>query len=150
MLHAMPGDLARMIAGRFVLLVGSILFLIYDNEAEPLQRGKDRRPCADHHARRAGTYPVPLVKAFSRRHAAVQQSHLIGKMRGGNPAQHGREADLGHQQHGTVAGLEHFGDEPQVNLRLAAARDSVQKAARALAAEDRSSAAARRPHAARG
>ena len=60
-LRAHDGDIARVVARRFLLLVGSLVLFIDHDESEVFERREDGTPRADHDPRATGLNLVPLV-----------------------------------------------------------------------------------------
>ena len=71
-LAAHHGDVARVIARRFLLLVGMLVLFIHDDEAERIDGREDGRARADDDARAALADLVPFVVAFAGGEMAVQ------------------------------------------------------------------------------
>ena len=57
---------AAVVARRLFLLVGAVVLLVDDDQAEVGERGEDRRARADAHAGLAAAHPPPLVVALAR------------------------------------------------------------------------------------
>ena len=64
-LRAHDGDIARVIARRFFLFVGGLVFFIDDNQPEIFQRREHRAAGADDDARAAGMDFVPFIVPFA-------------------------------------------------------------------------------------
>ena len=64
-LAAHDGHVARVVARRFLLLVGVLVFLVHDDEAERFDRRKNRRTRADDDAGAALANFVPFIVAFA-------------------------------------------------------------------------------------
>jgi hypothetical protein len=71
-LAADDGHVAGVVAGGFLLLVGVLVFLVDDDEAERFDRGEDGGAGADDDAGAALADLVPFVMAFAGREVAVQ------------------------------------------------------------------------------
>ena len=65
-------DIARVIARRFFLFVGSFVFFIDDDQAEILQRRENGAARADDDPRAAGMNLVPFIVPFAFGQMAVQ------------------------------------------------------------------------------
>ena len=64
-LAAHDGDVARVVARRFLLFVSVLVFLVHDDEAERFDRRKNRRARADDDARAALPNLVPFIVPFA-------------------------------------------------------------------------------------
>ena len=132
------GDVASVVARRFLLLVGIFVLLIDDDEAEIFERREDGAARADDDARASVGNLVPLIVSLAFRQVAVQDRD--GFLCGGEArfeALDGLrcERDFRHEHDGGLPAVEHELDGLEVNLRLAAAGDAVEQdrgSARAL------------------
>ena len=90
-------DLARVVARARVLLVGRLVLLVDDDEANVGERRKERGAGAHHHVDSALAHEVPLVEALAGGQTRVEHGHVVAKARA--EASHGlrRERDLGHE-----------------------------------------------------
>ena len=71
-----PGrDLAGVIPGRLLLLVGMLVLLVHNDQAQRIDRGEDGRARADDDPGAALADLVPLVVPFARGQMAVQHRH---------------------------------------------------------------------------
>ena len=79
-LHFSPddGDVAGVVAGRFFLLVGGLVFFVDDDEADVLERGEDGAAGADHDPGAAGVELVPFVVPLAFRQVAVEDRDHVG------------------------------------------------------------------------
>ncbi len=122
------GDVAGVVARRRVLLlVGPLVLLVDDDEAEVRLRREDGRPAADDDGVAAVADAVPLVEELALREAAVEHGDLAGEALG--EAAHGlrREGDLRHEDDGALAGGDGVVEGGEVDLGLAGAGDAVQE-----------------------
>ena len=121
------GDGAGVVAGVAVLLVGGVVLLVDDEQAEVGERREDRRAGADADARLAAAQPAPLVVALAVGEGRVQDRDAVAEP--GPEAGHGlrREADLGDEDDRRPAPGQHRLDRGQVDLGLARAGDPVQE-----------------------
>ncbi len=130
------GDIAGVVAGNLLLLVGRVVLFVDDDQAQVLDRGEDGRAGADDNARFAAADAIPLLGALVGGERGVQQGHA-GAEGGVQLRRHGRsEADLRDQQNGRAAGKPRTLHGGQIHGRLARAGHAVQQAgAKALAVE---------------
>ena len=129
-LRAHDGDIARVIARRFLLLVGSLVFLIDDDEPEVRQRREDRAARADHDARAAVMNLVPFVVALALGQMSVQHRDCI--LRLGEPAFEAldglrRKRNFRDENDCRASAVERCADGLQINFRLAGARHAVEQ-----------------------
>ena len=131
---APDGQVARRVAGPFLLLVAGVVLFIDHDELEPWQAGKHRHARAQHDARGAAVRGQPAFEALRVGHAAVQRHHRArakARRKAADEAffQLGREVDLGHhhQRLGGGVGFQHFLHAAQVHLGLAAAGAAKQQ-----------------------
>ena len=129
-----PGDLgeldrgvAGVVAGRVVLLVRRLVLLVDDDHAEPRQGGEDGRARADDDARLAVARPPPLVEALAHAERAVQERDLAGEASGEALDRLRRQRDLRDEHDRLLPSGEHVGDQPKVDLGLAARGDAVEE-----------------------
>ena len=108
-------------------MIGPLLLLIHDDEAQIFQRCKHRRPGTQHDMGLAPAQPLELIIAFRHPQAAVQQRHLAAEIRG-EPRHHlGRQGDLRHQDHHRSAYFQQLLRQPDIHHRLAAAGYAAQQ-----------------------
>ena len=124
-----------MVAGRLLLLVGVLVFLVHDDQAERLDRRKDGRARADDNARAALANLVPLVMPLAGGQMAVQHRHQRLQRAGAEPRLEAldglrRERNFRHEHDRAFALLQGVGDGLQIDLRLAAAGDAVEEEGR--------------------
>src|SRR6201999_2838679 len=91
------GDGAGVVGRVALLLVGGVVLLVDDDQAEVADRGEDRRTRADADLRLAAAQALPLVEAFAVGEGAVEDGEAVAEA--GAEASDGlrREADLRHQ-----------------------------------------------------
>ena len=123
---------ARVVAGRLLLLVGMLVLLVHDDEAERFDGRKDGRAGADGNPRAALANLVPLVVPLAGGQMAVQHRHQGLQRAGAEPRLEAldglrRERDFRHEDNGALALLQGVGDGLQIDLRLAAAGDAVEQ-----------------------
>jgi hypothetical protein len=71
------GDVARLVSGHLLLLVGGLVFFIDDDESEVGERGEDCAPCPDDDTGFPGSDAVPFVVAFSVGEVAVEDGDFV-------------------------------------------------------------------------
>jgi len=112
----------------FVLFVGGVVLLVYDDQAQVPDGREDGRPGAHDDLRLAPGDPAPLVVAQRRPDPAVQDGDLLRGKPAFQPAHKlGRQRDLRDEVQDSAAPADCFGDGVDVHLRLSAARDAVQQ-----------------------
>ena len=126
-------DPAGVVTGIALLLVGGVVLLVDDDEAEIGERGEDRRPRAHADPRLAPPEPQPLVVALARAEPRVEHGNRVAEalLEAGRRLR--RERDLGDQHDGRAATPQRRVGRAQVDLGLPAARDAVQQEPRWLA-----------------
>ncbi len=134
-LAAHNGDVARVVAGRLLLLVGVLVFLVHNDQAERLDRRKDGGARADGDPRAALANLVPLVVPLAGGQMAVQHCHQRLQRAGTEPRLESldglrRERDLRDEDNCALALFQRMGDGLQINLRLAAAGNAVEEKGR--------------------
>ena len=123
-----PGGIRQAI----LLLVGAVVFLVDDDQAEPGEGREHGRAGADEDAMLAAGAFVPNVEALRVRDAGVQ--HRGSAEAGPHAVQRLRcERDLRHQQQRLAATAQHLGNDVEIHLRLAAAGDAIEQVAAVLA-----------------
>ncbi len=80
-LAAHHGDIAGVVARRFFLFVGSLVFLIHYDEAEVFQRRENGAAGADHDPRAPGLNFMPLIMPLAFRKSAMQHRHHVLRVR---------------------------------------------------------------------
>ena len=70
-----------MINDAVLLLVGAVVLLVDDDQAEAADRGKDRRPRPDHDGDVAAANPVPLIVALAIGQPAVLDRDAVAEGR---------------------------------------------------------------------
>ena len=135
-LGAHHGDVARVIARRFFLLVGGVVFFVDDDQRQIGDRSEYRRARAHDHARFAALDAVPLLGAFLVGERRVQDGDFVSEdlMQVGGDGW--GEADLGDQQDGRASGLEHRAHGGEIDRGLARSGDAVQQHAGKFARSD--------------
>ena len=126
----MPGNLTGVIDGSLVLLVGSVLLFVDNDQAEVLQRREYGGASSDHDSRFSGSNAMPLIESLAGRHRAVHEGYLIRKMRRGNAREQRGKPDLRHHEDRRVTLPEHFRDQLQIDLRLPASGHAMNQVSR--------------------
>jgi len=124
---ALLGDEPGVVARVALVLVGRVVLLVDDDQAEALDRGEHRRARAHAHARLAAAQAQPLVEALAVAERRVQDRDGVAEAL--DEARHDlrRQRDLGHQDDRPLPPLERRADGLQVHLGLARAGDAVQE-----------------------
>ena len=121
------GHLLGRIPGALLRAVGVLLFLVQNDESQILTGGEDRRAGAHGDLCIAVFQPLPLVRPLAGSQGAVEQRHLIAEMGRQNTQKLGRQGDLRHQEHGTLARFQAIFDQFQIDGGLSRAGDAVQQ-----------------------
>ena len=137
------GHAARVVARVALVLVGRVVLLVDDDEADVAHGREDRRARPDAHARLPRAQPRPLVVALAGGELGVKDGDGVAEAR--HEARHDlrRQRDLGHEHDHPAAVGEHRRGRLQVDLGLARAGDAVQQQPLAGRAPSRSPAAPR-------
>ena len=132
LLHFSPndGNIAGVVAGRFLLLVGGLVFFIDDDEPDVFERGEDGAARADDDPGAAGVELVPFVVSLAFRQVAVQDRDHVGL--GGEPALETLdrlrgERNFRDEDDGGLAAREGGADGLQINFRFPAAGHAVKQ-----------------------
>ena len=131
-LAAHDGHVARVIARRFLLLVGVLVFLVHDDEAERFDRRKNRRARADDDARAALANLVPFIVAFAGGKMRMQHRDERLQFSGTEPRLESfdglrRQRNFRHEHDGAFALFQRVREGLQINFRFAGAGDAVKK-----------------------
>ncbi len=148
-LRAHDGDVAGVVARSFFLLVGRVVLFVDDDQREIGDRGEDRRPRADDHARFAALDAVPLLGALAIGERGVQDGNFVAENLVQVGGDGGSQADFRDEQDGGASGFEHAAHGGQIDRGLARSGDAVQQHAGELARRRRLAASARARIAAR-
>ena len=129
-LAANDRDIARVIARRFLLFVGGLVFFIDDDEPEIFERRENRAARADHDPRAAGMDLVPFIVPLAFRQMAVQDGDVVRLL--GEAALETldglrRERDFRNEHDRRLAARERGADRLQINFRFAAAGHAVEQ-----------------------
>ena len=131
---APDGQVARRIAGAFLLLVAGVVLLVHHDQLQARQAGEHGHARAQDDARRAGMRREPAFQALRIGHAAVQADHAARAVAAGEARleallQLRREVDLGHHHQRLRGGVgrQHALHGMQIDLGLAAAGAAVEE-----------------------
>ena len=119
-----------MIARRFLLFVGSLVFFIDHDESEIFERRENRAARADHDPRAAGMNLVPFIVPLAFRQMAVQdRDHVRLRGEAALEALDGlrRERDFRDEHDRRLAARERGADRLQIDFRFAAAGHAVEQ-----------------------
>lgn len=124
---AHPGHLRRAEPRRGLGLIGALLFLVNNDEAEVFHRGKHSAAGADDNIRPAVPDAPPLIGALRHGEGAVQHRRAAA-IPGAEPLDDlGGQADFRHHDNGPPPFGKGLVDEPQEHLGLAAAGDAIEQ-----------------------
>ena len=129
---AHDGHVARVIARRLLLLVGVLVLLVHDDQAQRVDRRENGRAGADDDAGAALADLVPFIVALAGRQMAVQHRHQRLERAGTEPRLEPldrlrRQRNLRHQHDAALALLQRVGEACKIHLGLAAAGHPVQQ-----------------------
>ena len=119
---------ASVIARGFLLLVGSFVLFIHDDQSRGFERGKHGRAGADHHPGLAPADTPPLPRAFGIWQRTVQHRHGVAERGATQAADAQRQGNFRHQQQRAATARERFGYRAQIDFGFAAAGHAVQQA----------------------
>ncbi len=123
-----PGHLLGLVAQPLLLLVGLVVLLVQDNKPRRAQRQKQAGPRAhNRHRPLLAGQPAEYLLAPGRLQRTVVEHDLPGQLLRRRPGQPAGQSHLGRQQHHAAAGLQTAAGQPQVDQRLAAARDPMHQ-----------------------
>ena len=97
-----------MIAETFFVLVGPVVFLVDDDQAQILNGSKERAACADGNLGISGSEPLPLSEAVAGFETAMQYGDFVTESRAYASDELVGECDLGNQDERLAVGLECF------------------------------------------
>ena len=129
-LRAHDRDVARVIARRFLLLVGGLVLFIDDDQPEIFERSKHSAARADHDPRPTGLNLVPFIVPLAFGQMAVQNRDRV--LRFGKTALeslHGlrRERNFRNEHDGGFPARQGRADRLQINFRLSAPGHAMQQ-----------------------
>ena len=121
------GNIPRIVARRFGLFIGRVVFLIDHDQFQIPERGEERGPGADSDLDPAVLHFHPFVVAFAVAQSAVEHADLVAEP-GAEPF-HGlrRQRDFRHQHDRFPAFGQHFGDGLEIDFSLAAPGYTVEQ-----------------------
>ena len=121
----------RHVAGVIVhavfLLVGRVVLLIDDDQAEVRIRQEQRRARADDHADLAGATAAPGARALARRQLRMPFGRPDAEARGEAIEELRRQRDLRHQDQRLPAAADDLGHRLEIDLGLARTGDAVEQ-----------------------
>ena len=124
---APAGDPARVVAGVALVLIGALVLLVDDDQAEIVDRREHGRARSDADARLAAAQPHPLVVALAQAERGVQDRHHVAEPRLKAPQHLRGQRDLRHEHDRRAAGGERRLHRSQVDLGLARSGDPLQQ-----------------------
>ena len=112
---------AGVIGDAFILLVGRLMLLIDDDQAQVGEGQEQRRPGAGHHAHVAFRRAAPDPRAAARRQAGMPFRRAVAEARGESVEKLRRERDFRHQDQSLATLAQSLGDRLEIDLGLAGA-----------------------------
>ena len=128
-LGAQEGQVAALIAGGGVLLVGAVVLLVDHDEAELGERREKRRARAQDDPRRARAEPFPLLVTLVRGEAGMENRHLVAVALAHGGGERRDQGDLGHQEDHAATLSETVVSGSEIDLGLARAGDALDEKA---------------------
>ncbi len=104
--RAHHGNIACVVARRFLLLVALVVLFVDQDEPEIRCRREDRRSRSHHNRRIAAMDAAPLLGSLLRRKRGVQQRHALPERRVEQPSHLRCQPDLRHQQNRRLSAIE--------------------------------------------
>ncbi len=135
--RAHDGDIAAVIARRFLLLVARVVLFVDHHQPQVLHRREHARARAHHHRRKACANSPPLLGALGVMEGGVQNGHAIAKALEELAGHRGRQRDLRHQQQRAAAQRYRGVNRLQVHLGFPRPRDALQQKGVKLTAAQR-------------
>ena len=126
-LGALGGDVARVVAGVALVLVGGVVLLVDDDQAEVLDRREHGRARTDADPRLARAQAPPLVVALGRAQPRVQHRDGVAEALDEAPHDLRGQRDLRDEHDRAAPLLERDRGGAQVDLGLAGAGHAVQQ-----------------------
>ncbi len=121
-------DVAGVVARVAFVLVGGVVLLVHDDQAEVLDRREHGRARTDAHARLCSAQPPPFLVALAWAQARVQHRDGLAEALQEAPDDLWRQRDLRDEHDRTPALLQHNRGGAQVDLGLARSRHPLQQA----------------------
>ena len=118
---------ARVVGNAVLLLVGGLMFLIDDDEAEIAEGQEQRRARAGDNLHFARRRAAPDARPLSRRHARMPFGGLGAKARGEALEKLRGERDFRHEHERLSAALQSARDRFEIDFRLAGAGDAFEQ-----------------------
>ena len=119
--------IARLIGDAVLLLVGLVVLLIDDDEAEIGEGQEQRRAGADHELRLVLGHRAPDAAAHRRRQPRVPLGGLGAEALLAAGEEGAGERDLGHEHERLLPALQALRDRLEIDLGLAGAGDAVEQ-----------------------
>jgi hypothetical protein len=122
------GDRPRVIARwRLLLLIGCLVFLVDDDQADRPQRDEERGAWADHHGGLSLVNRFPNGRPLALAQAAVDQNRPTGKACRDTLDDLGRQGDLRDQDDRLPTPPDALADRSEIEFGFAAPRHAVQE-----------------------
>ncbi len=121
------GHRAGVVAGIALVLVGGLVFLVHDDQADVAQRREYGRARSHAHPCLATAQAVPLVVALALAQGRVHHGHDVAEPGLEAPHGLGRERDLGHEHDRPAPRRQRRLHRPQVHLGLARAGHAMKQ-----------------------
>jgi len=120
------------IARCLLLLIGVLVLLIHDDQAERFHRRKNGRPRANDDARPPLSNFMPLVVPLTRAQMRMQHRHQRLQFSRAEPRLEPldglrRQGNFWHEDDRALALFQRVGDRLEINFRLAGAGDAIQE-----------------------
>ena len=131
------GRVARLEPRRAVALVGALVLLVDDDQADVGHGREDRQPRAGHDVDRAGPDAAPFVGPLTDAQARMHERHGRVEVRPQAVDERQGQGDLRHEDEHGPAGLEAGRDRLDVDRGLAGAGHAVEQDRRGIAIGDR-------------
>ena len=130
-------DLARVVPRALALLVRGVVFLVDDEKAGIRDRRESGGSRTDDDAGLPRADAIPRPRALPFRERGVQDRRPIGELAAQLAGEDGSQSDFGDEPDGAPPEVERGGDRAQVDLRLPAAGDSLEKGGQVAPLADR-------------
>ena len=127
MLGTPGGHFAGMIAGRGLLLVRALVFLVHDDKAQVGDGGEHRGPRSKHDIAGSHFDAFPGEKTFPIGHFAVKDLKVVPEMSGKKSPELFGERDLGHKADCCAVLFQGLADRTDIKFAFAAAGDAVDQ-----------------------
>ena len=121
------GDIARRVAEALLLLKGTVMFLVQNDQAQGWRGGEDRRAGAEQDGGLAPLHGQPGATSLVMSQPGVGHDQRRRKAGAKAGFQLRGQVDLGEQDHRLLSPRQNGLDQAQINLGLAAAGDPLQE-----------------------